>query len=58
MKMPRVSRQTFLFLERFLDRPSAWRYGYELSRETGIKSGTLYPILIRLAEYSLLETKW
>jgi DNA-binding PadR family transcriptional regulator len=58
MKMPRVSRQTFLFLERFLDRPSAWRYGYELSRETGLKSGTLYPILIRLAEYSLLETKW
>ena len=58
MKTPRLSRQTLLLLERFLDRPSAWRYGYELSRETGIKSGTLYPILMRLAEYRLLETKW
>jgi len=58
MKTPRLSRQTLLLLERFLDRPSAWRYGYELSRETRLKSGTLYPILMRLAEYSLLETKW
>lgn len=45
-------------LERFVERPTAWRYGYELSRETGLKSGTLYPILMRLAKYSLLETKW
>ncbi len=34
------------------------RYGYELSRETGLKSGTLYPILMRLAKQSLLETRW
>ena len=58
MKTPRLSPQTLLLLERFLDRPSAWRYGYELSRETGLKSGTLYPILMRLAGHSLLETKW
>lgn len=58
METPRISPQTLLLLERFLERPSAWRYGYELSRETGLKSGTLYPILMRLAEYSLLETKW
>ena len=58
MKRPRLSSQTLLLLEQFLDRPSAWRYGYELSRETGLKSGTLYPILMRLSEYSLLETKW
>lgn len=38
--------------------PSEWQYGYELSRETGLKSGTLYPILMRLAKYGLLETKW
>lgn len=41
MKTPRLSSQTLLLLERFLDRPSAWRYGYELSRETGLKSGTV-----------------
>jgi len=45
-------------LERFAERPTAWCYGYELSRETGLKSGTLYPILMRLAKFSLLETKW
>jgi len=58
MKTPRLSPQTLRVLERFVDRPTAWRYGYELSHETGLKSGTLYPILMRLAKYSLLETKW
>ncbi len=38
--------------------PSRWRYGYDLSQETGLASGTLYPILIRLAERELLETRW
>jgi PadR family transcriptional regulator PadR len=58
VKTPRLSPQTLRVLERFIERPTAWRYGYELSRETGLKSGTLYPILMRLAKYSLLETKW
>jgi len=58
MKTPRLSPQTLRVLEHFIERPTAWRYGYELSRETGLKSGTLYPILMRLAKYSLLETKW
>ncbi len=58
MKTPRLSPQTLRVLERFIERPTAWHYGYELSRETGLKSGTLYPILMRLAKFSLLETKW
>lgn len=58
MKTPRLSPQTLQVLEQFVERPSAWRYGYELSQETGLKSGTLYPILMRLADYSLLDTKW
>ena len=58
MKTPRLSPQTLRVLERFVERPTAWHYGYELSRETGLKSGTLYPILMRLAKFSLLETKW
>lgn len=53
-----MSPQTLRVLERFIEQPTAWRYGYELSRETGLKSGTLYPILMRLAKFSLLETKW
>lgn len=58
MKIPRIPPQTLRVLERFIEHPTAWRYGYELSRETGLKSGTLYPILMRLAKFSLLETKW
>jgi PadR family transcriptional regulator, regulatory protein PadR len=58
MKMRRFSPQTLRVLERFVERPTAWHYGYELSRETGLKAGTLYPILMRLAKFSLLETKW
>jgi DNA-binding PadR family transcriptional regulator len=53
-----MSPQTLCVLEHFAERPSGWHYGYELSRETGLKSGTLYPILMRLAEYGILETKW
>jgi PadR family transcriptional regulator PadR len=58
MKPVRVSPQTLLLIESLLQSPAEWRYGYDLSRETGLKSGTLYPILMRLAEKSLLATRW
>jgi PadR family transcriptional regulator, regulatory protein PadR len=58
MKLVRTSPQTLLLLESLLQSPAEWRYGYDLSRETGLKSGTLYPILMRLAEKSLLATRW
>ena len=54
----KLSPQTLLILEAFLDRPAEWKYGYDLSRLTGLKSGTLYPILMRLADRKLLETSW
>jgi DNA-binding PadR family transcriptional regulator len=38
--------------------PSEWRYGYELVRELGLRSGSLYPILMRLAERELVEASW
>jgi DNA-binding PadR family transcriptional regulator len=37
---------------------SAWQHGYALARQTGLKSGTLYPILIRLADRGLVEACW
>jgi DNA-binding PadR family transcriptional regulator len=40
------------------DEPSEWRHGYALAKQTGLKSGTLYPILIRLAERGLVEARW
>ncbi len=54
----RLSPQTVSALDAFLQAPKTWRYGYDISRDTGIKSGTLYPILMRLAEHALLETSW
>jgi PadR family transcriptional regulator, regulatory protein PadR len=57
LKMRR-SPQTTRVLAALLGSPEEWRYGYDLSRGTGLKSGTLYPILMRLAEYRLLETSW
>ena len=38
--------------------PAAWRHGYLLAKQTGLQSGTLYPILIRLAERGLVEACW
>jgi PadR family transcriptional regulator, regulatory protein PadR len=38
--------------------PARWRYGYDLATEVHLKSGSLYPILIRLADRALLETSW
>jgi PadR family transcriptional regulator, regulatory protein PadR len=54
----RLSPQTLLVLDAFLEQVEEWKYGYDLSRVTGLKSGTLYPILMRLAERKLLETEW
>ena len=59
--MPRatnVSPQTIRVLAQLLKRRNEWHYGYALTRQTGLPSGTLYPILIRLAEQGWLETKW
>ena len=33
-------------------------YLNELSQTTGLKSGTLYPILMRLCDRGLLESQW
>jgi DNA-binding PadR family transcriptional regulator len=35
-----------------------WRHGYEISQQTGLKSGTLYPLLIRLSDQGYLEARW
>ena len=54
----RRSPQTIALLDAFLKKPSEWRYGYDLSLETGLASGTLYPILIRLSDRGVLEARW
>jgi len=54
----RLSSQTRILLCALLERASQWRYGYDLSRETDLKAGTLYPILMRLSDAGWLETRW
>jgi PadR family transcriptional regulator PadR len=57
-RAPNISPQTLAVLELLLDSPRSWHYGYALSQRTGLKSGTLYPILLRLAEQGWLDTEW
>ncbi len=52
------SAQTLAVLADLCATPSRWRHGYGLARATGLKSGTLYPILVRLADRGLVEACW
>ena len=52
------SAQTLAVLAALCPQPSRWRHGYALAKQTGLKSGTLYPILIRLADRGLVEACW
>ncbi len=59
MQLPfRRSRQTLQALEALLDVQAEWVHGYALSQQTSLASGTLYPILQRLAGAKWLDTKW
>ena len=40
------------------DAPTKWHYCYDLAKATSLQSGTLYPILIRLAEHGVLNAEW
>ena len=54
----RPSKQTAAVLLALAEAPTAWRYGYDLCQQLGLKAGSMYPILMRLADRGLLETAW
>jgi PadR family transcriptional regulator PadR len=54
----RPSPQTVGVLGALAGDPQTWRYGYELAAEVGLRSGSLYPILVRLSDRDLLESRW
>lgn len=58
MRKRSPSTQTRAVLASLVGERDRWRHGYELSKETGLASGTLYPLLIRLADRGYLESKW
>jgi PadR family transcriptional regulator PadR len=47
-----------LVLDAFLNASSGETYGFKLSEETGLPSGTVYPILRRLEADGLIEGRW
>jgi PadR family transcriptional regulator, regulatory protein PadR len=57
-RVRRSSGQTLNLLQALVEAPRAWHHGYELSKATGLLSGTLYPILMRLSDRGFLEHKW
>lgn len=54
----RPSSQTLAVLDALATAGAQWSHGYELACQLELKAGTLYPILIRLAERGFLETAW
>lgn len=52
------SPHTLAVLGELMADPGQERYGYDLAKATGLASGTLYPILMRLTERGLLEARW
>jgi PadR family transcriptional regulator PadR len=56
--MRRPSAQTTAVILALAEAPATWRYGYQLCQQLGLKAGSVYPILMRLADRGLLETAW
>ncbi len=54
----RISPCAILVLSALAADARRWRHGWSLASETGLKSGTIYPLLIRLAQAGLLEARW
>jgi DNA-binding PadR family transcriptional regulator len=54
----RITGPTIRVLQYFLADPARERYGYELLQSTGIKSGSLYPILNRLETAQWIDGVW
>jgi PadR family transcriptional regulator, regulatory protein PadR len=52
------SKQMLILLEALGGRGRQWRHGYELMKETGLHSGTLYPLLMRMTDQGLVEAEW
>ncbi|GAA5440419.1 PadR family transcriptional regulator [Deinococcus caeni] len=55
---PNSSPHTRAVLQALQQSYPAHTYGYDLSRSTSLKSGTLYPILQRLHEQGHLDAQW
>jgi DNA-binding PadR family transcriptional regulator len=57
-KMPRMTLQTQLVLGELMADPARRIHGFELCAATGLPSGTVYPILLRLERLGWLKSEW
>lgn len=55
---PRLSMQTMRVLDALLGARAEELSGADIRRATGLASGTLYPILLRLEEAGWLQSQW
>jgi PadR family transcriptional regulator PadR len=58
MAEPRMTPQTIAVLRALLEDPTTPRYGLDIARQAGLKTGTLHPILRRLQQAGLIESFW
>src|SRR5688572_10374289 len=56
--MIRLTLQTARVIDALMKQPASWRHGYALMKQSGLSSGTLYPLLARLSDDGWLETQW
>lgn len=54
----RMSPQTAAVLRALAEQGSDWSHGYDLCGRLELKAGTVYPILMRLADRGLVEASW
>lgn len=57
-KEPRLSHQTLRVLRLFLDKQPNEVAGSEISKETKMLTGTIYPIVMRLERFGWLKSRW
>jgi PadR family transcriptional regulator PadR len=54
----RPSPQMIALLASLFEKAPGWIHGYDLMKDTGLKSGTLYPLLMRMTDQRLVEAEW
>ena len=54
----RPSPQTAAVLSALAEAGPSWTHGYDLCGRLDLKAGTVYPILMRLADRGQVETAW
>jgi PadR family transcriptional regulator PadR len=57
-RRPHTSRQAISLFRLLIVARAEWVHGYQLCETLGFSAGTLYPLLMRLADQGLLEAKW